>query len=97
MSDPKRRQLSSADVRLLPLAENGYTFRPSDAAESVFDVLVDHLRQLRDRELLRLKEGRIRKSQRGGRTAVWGRERERGGARMMAGRSHRTDGASPEG
>jgi hypothetical protein len=59
-------QLSSVDVRLLTLAEGGYTFRPSDAAEGVFDVLVDHLRQLRDRGLLRLEEGRIMKSQRGG-------------------------------
>jgi len=66
MSDPKSRQLSNADLRLLTLAEDGYTFRPSDAAEGVFDVLIDHLRQLRDRGLLRLEEGRIMKSQRGG-------------------------------
>jgi hypothetical protein len=66
MTDPKGNQLSSVDVRLLTLAEHGYTFRPSDAAEGVFDVLVDHLRQLRDRGLLRLDEGRIMKSQRGG-------------------------------
>jgi len=59
MSDPKSRQL-------LTLAEDGYTVRPSDAAEGVFDVLIDHLRQLRDRGLLRLEEGRIMKSQRGG-------------------------------
>ncbi|MGN6392962.1 MAG: hypothetical protein ACTHM9_12030 [Gemmatimonadales bacterium] len=57
--------LSAADVRLLSQAEYGYTFRPSDAAEGVFDVLIDHLRQLRDRGLLRLEEGRIMKSQRG--------------------------------
>jgi hypothetical protein len=66
MSDPKGGQLSTADVRLLTLAEKGYTFRPSDAAEAVFDLLVDHLRQLRDRGLVRLEEGRIMKSQRGG-------------------------------
>jgi len=66
MSDPKSRQLSNADLRLLTLAEDGYTVRPSDAAEGVFDVLIDHLRQLRDRGLLRLEEGRIMKSQRGG-------------------------------
>lgn len=65
MSDPRGHQLSSVDVRLLTLAEHGYTFRPSDAAEGLFDVLVDHLRQLRDRGLLRLEEGRIMKSQRG--------------------------------
>jgi len=64
MSD-QRNQLSNADVRLLTLAEHGHTFRPADAAEDVFDVLVDHLRQLRDRGLLRLEEGRIMKSQRG--------------------------------
>jgi hypothetical protein len=66
MSDEKGHQLSSVDVRLLTLAEHGYTFRPSDAAEGVFDLLVDHLRQLRDRGLLRLDEGRIMRSQRGG-------------------------------
>jgi hypothetical protein len=68
MSEAKRRvqQLSTGDIRLLGLAEHGYTFRPSDAADGVFDVLVDHLRQLRDRGLLRLDEGRIMKSQRGG-------------------------------
>jgi phosphoserine phosphatase len=38
-------RLSDADARLLAFAEHGYTFRPSDAAEGVFDVLVDHLRQ----------------------------------------------------
>jgi hypothetical protein len=59
MSGEKRDQLSNADVRLLTLAEHGYTFRPSD-------LLVDHLRQLRDRGLLRLDEGRVMKSQRGG-------------------------------
>jgi hypothetical protein len=58
-------RLSDTDARLLTLAEHGYTFRPSDAAEGVFDVLVDHLRQLRDRGLLRLDEGRIMKSQLG--------------------------------
>lgn len=65
MSDAKPNQLSSVDVRLLSLAEHSYTFRPSDAAEGVFDVLVDHLRQLRDRGLLRLDEGRIMKNQLG--------------------------------
>lgn len=59
-------KLSDADVRLLKLAEPGYTYRPGDAAEGVFDVLIDNLRQLRDRGLLRLDEGRIMKSQRGG-------------------------------
>jgi len=54
-------RLSDTEARLLSLAEHGYTFRPADAAEGVFDVLVDHLRQLRDRGLLRLEEGRMRK------------------------------------
>ena len=69
---PERRRfdrsmlLSDADVRLLKLAEPGYTYRPSDAAEGVFDLLIANLRQLRDRGLLRLDEGRIMKSQRGG-------------------------------
>jgi DNA-binding NarL/FixJ family response regulator len=63
---PRVSRLSDADVRLLALAENGYTYRPKDAAGGVFDLLVDHLRQLRDRGLLRLDEGRIMKSQLGG-------------------------------
>jgi len=58
--------LSNADVRLLALAEHGYTFRPADAAEGVFDLLIEHLRQLRERGLVRLDEGRVMKSQRGG-------------------------------
>ena len=58
-------QLSEADVRLLTLAEQGHTFRAKDAAEGVFDLLVDHLRQLRGRGLLRLDEGRIMRSQLG--------------------------------
>jgi hypothetical protein len=65
MMSGRSSALSDADVRLLALAEHGYTFRPSDAAEGVFDVLVEHLRQLRDRGLLRLDEGRIMKSQLG--------------------------------
>jgi hypothetical protein len=63
--DHKDQRLTEADVRLLSASEHGYTFRPSDAAEGVFDVLVDHLRRLRDRGLLRLDEGRIMKSQLG--------------------------------
>jgi hypothetical protein len=64
MTDRSRR-LSDADVRLLTLAEKGHTFRSKDAAEGVFDVLVDHLRQLRDRGLIRLDESRIMRSQLG--------------------------------
>jgi hypothetical protein len=66
---PERRRfdrsmlLSDADVRLLVMAERGHTYRPEDAVEGVFDVLIDNLR---DRGLLRLDEGRIMKSQRGG-------------------------------
>ena len=58
--------LTDADVRLLGLCERGYTYRPADAADGVFDVLVDNLRSLRERGLLRLDEGRIMKSQKGG-------------------------------
>ena len=64
MTDARQPRLSDADVRLLTMAQAGHTFRPSDAAEGVFDVLVDHLRSLRARGLLRLEEGRIMKSQR---------------------------------
>jgi hypothetical protein len=63
--DHKDQRLTEADVRLLSAAEHGYTFQPSDAAEDVFDILVDHLRRLRDRGLLRLDDGRIMKSQLG--------------------------------
>ena len=62
---PERRRfdrsmlLSDADVRLLVLAERGHTFRPEDAAEGLFDVLIDNLISLRDRGLLRLDDGRI--------------------------------------
>jgi hypothetical protein len=69
---PERRRfdrsmlLSDADVRLLVLAERGHTYRPEDAAEGLFDVLIDNLRELRDRGLLRLDEKRIMKSPRGG-------------------------------
>jgi hypothetical protein len=66
VSDTQNQRLSDADVRLLALAEHGHTYRPTDAADGVFDLLIDHLRQLRDRGLLRLDEGRIMKSQRGG-------------------------------
>ena len=62
---PERRRfdrsmlVSDADVRLLVLAERGHTFRPEDAAEDLFDVLIDNLISLRDRGLLRLDDGRI--------------------------------------
>ena len=69
---PERRRfdrsmlLSDADVRLLVLAEHGYTYKPTDAAEGVFDLLIDNLRSLRDRGLLGIDEGRIMRSQLGG-------------------------------
>jgi hypothetical protein len=44
----------------------GDTFRPPDAAEGMFHLLFDHLRQPRERGLSRLDEGRIMKNQRGG-------------------------------
>lgn len=58
--------LTDAEVRVLGLAERGRTYRPADAASGDFDALVAHLRQLRERGLLRLEEGRIMRSQRGG-------------------------------
>jgi hypothetical protein len=66
VSDARNNRLSDADVRLLALAEEGHTYRPVDAADGLFDLLVDNLRSLRDRGLLRVDEGRIMKSQRGG-------------------------------
>ena len=68
---PERRRfdrsmlLSDADVRLLVLAERGHTFRPEDAAEDLFDVLIDNLISLRERGLLRLDDRRIMRSERG--------------------------------
>jgi CheY-like chemotaxis protein len=64
--DARTQGLSDRDARVLALAEHGYTYRPTDAADGVFDLLVDHLRELRDRGLLRLDEGRIMKSGKGG-------------------------------
>ena len=57
--------LSAADMRLLALAEQGYTYRASDVVEGTFDDLVGNLRSLRDRGLLRLDEGRIMKTEMG--------------------------------
>jgi hypothetical protein len=58
--------LSDEDVRVLGLAQGGYTFRPEDAANGDFSALVGHLVELRERGLLRLEDGRIMRSQRGG-------------------------------
>jgi hypothetical protein len=58
--------LSDTDIRLLVLAEHGHTYRPKDVAEGGFDLLIAHVRDLRDRGLLRLEEGRIMRSERGG-------------------------------
>jgi hypothetical protein len=66
VSDTWNQTLSDADVRLLALSEHGHTYAPKDAAEGVFDLLIDHLRQLRDRGLLGLDAGRVMKSERGG-------------------------------
>ena len=74
---PERRRfnrpmlLSDVDYLLLVVAEPGYTYTLADAAEGSFNVLVDNLRSLRDRGLLRLDEGRIMKSQ-GGRYLMAG-------------------------
>lgn len=53
-------------MRLLGLAEHGHTYRPADARGEDFEAMVGLLRRLRDRGLLRLEEGRIMRSQRGG-------------------------------
>jgi hypothetical protein len=65
-ADRRPQLLSDEDGRLLTLAEHGYTFRPKDASAGDFDALVGHLVQLRERGLLRLEDGRLMKSQRGG-------------------------------
>jgi two-component system, chemotaxis family, chemotaxis protein CheY len=67
-SAPARQpeRLSDEDVRLLALAEHGHTYRPADVQRGDFEALVEHLRRLRERGLLRLDEGRIMRSQRGG-------------------------------
>ena len=57
--------LSDEDVRLLALAEYGHTYRPTDAFDGDFQALVTQVRQLRERGLLRLDEGRIMTSQAG--------------------------------
>ncbi|MBA3497327.1 MAG: hypothetical protein H0T86_09490 [Gemmatimonadales bacterium] len=57
--------LSDADIRLLTRCAQGHTFRPADAEEDGFERLVDRLRGLRDRGLLRLDEGRFMKAKDG--------------------------------
>lgn len=58
-------QLSDEEIRLLGLAEHGHTFRPADVKTGDFGALIQQLRHLRDRGLLRLDEGRIMMSQSG--------------------------------
>ncbi|MBA3497077.1 MAG: hypothetical protein H0T86_08230 [Gemmatimonadales bacterium] len=57
--------LSDAEIRLLALCERGHTYRPADAEGQDFNALVERLRHLRDRGLLRLDEGRFMLSQTG--------------------------------
>ena len=57
--------LSEDDVRLLTLAEAGYTYRPLDALDGDFEALVGHLIELRERGVLRLEERRILRSRDG--------------------------------
>jgi hypothetical protein len=57
--------LSDEDVRLLTLAEYGYTYRPPDALDGDVEALIGHLVELRERGLLRLEDGRIMKTQQG--------------------------------
>jgi hypothetical protein len=62
MRRPRGPQLSDADVLLLTRIEAGeHTFRPGSAPRpgESFDALIDLLRSLRDRGLIRLAEGRI--------------------------------------
>lgn len=66
VSDTSSHRPSDAEIRLLARAEHGHTFRASEAGEAGFATLVDQLRSLRDRGLLRLDEGRIMMSERGG-------------------------------
>lgn len=65
VSDPESEALTDMEYRLLTRAEHGYTFRPADARGEDFGALVDRLRRLRGRGLLRLEEGRIMTSQSG--------------------------------
>ncbi len=64
-SSHRQPSLSDAEIRLLALCERGHTYRPSDAEGEDFDALVERLRRLRDRGLLRLDEGRFMVSQAG--------------------------------
>jgi hypothetical protein len=57
--------LSDEEVRLLSLAEYGHIYRPTDAFDGDFRSLVEQLRQLRERGLLRIDEGRIMTSEAG--------------------------------
>ena len=61
-SRPRGHQLSDADVLLLTRIEAGkHTFRPGSAPRpgESFDALIQQLRSLRDRGLIRLAESRI--------------------------------------
>src|SRR5215208_4591119 len=68
MNVPEGHQLSDADVRLLSRIEAGeHTFRPgigSSEGED-FDLLIQQLRSLRDRGLIRLPDTRIMRTQGG--------------------------------
>src|SRR4051812_11510822 len=66
VSDIPPHQLTDTEIGLLSRAEHGHTFRASDATGDGFAALVDGLRSLRDRGLVRLDEGRIMTSERGG-------------------------------
>ena len=68
MNVPKGHQLSDADVRLLSRIEAGeHTFRPGTGSceGEDFDLLIQQLRSLRDRGLIRLPDSRIMRTQRG--------------------------------
>ena len=68
MNVPRGHQLSDVDVVLLSRIEGGeHTFRPGTGSSEGdhFERLVDQLRSLRDRGLIRLPDSRIMLSQRG--------------------------------
>jgi hypothetical protein len=68
VANPRAHQLSDAEIALLARIEAGeHTFRPSSAARTgeTIDALIDGLRSLRDRGLIRLADSRIMQNQEG--------------------------------
>ncbi len=68
MNVPGGPPLSDADMRLLSRLEGGeHTFRPGPGSSEGedFDLLIQQLRSLRERGLIRLPDSRIMRTQRG--------------------------------